>query len=331
MRLPGGQVSVILKDFVGDGHYSLLGCLSSEDRCTAIPLALLNDRCERPLLLKVLDPPDAFPDYSTETKARIAQNELRLQTAGVAFESQKMDLLATEDELLDILGYFDSSMETTTLILDITSFPKRYFCFFVKRLMQSTRWRNVIVTYTGAGGYPSGHLAEDPMTSDYLPGFAASLEHRKTGLVIAAGFESLGIRSIVEHHLQKTQDMRILLSYPPDGDFIRRQWQTVQQIVGKASRFNINNMRIISTWDAEEVYLTLASWHDEAGDLVLAPFGAKPHTLGMALFATHQDCALVYTQPKSYNPAYALGQAATWSYVVKWDGIPCYDRRTYVP
>jgi hypothetical protein len=64
---------------------------------------------------------------------------------------------------------------------------------------------------------------------------------------------------------------------------------------------------------------------DDSGPLALAPFGPKPHTLGMALLAMKYDLAMHYTQPRVYHPDYSRGYGRTWAYVVKWNGRACYD------
>jgi hypothetical protein len=87
-----------------------------------------------------------------------------------------------------------------------------------------------------------------------------------------------------------------------------------------------DNLEVISAWDTEQVYRTLELWEQDTEGLALAPFGPKPHSLGMALFAIRHDSGLYYTQPKSYNPNYSKGQGDSWAYVVKWDGVPCFDR-----
>ncbi|HVM62830.1 MAG TPA: hypothetical protein VMV72_18360 [Verrucomicrobiae bacterium] len=79
-------------------------------------------------------------------------------------------------------------------------------------------------------------------------------------------------------------------------------------------------------WDTEYVFNRLQVWEDNSEGLTLAPFGPKPHTLAMALFAIHRDAGMYYTQPKSYNPNYSSGFGRTWAYVVKWDGVCCYER-----
>jgi hypothetical protein len=87
-----------------------------------------------------------------------------------------------------------------------------------------------------------------------------------------------------------------------------------------------NNIAVIAAWDAELVYQTLARWTSDGTSLSLAPFGPKPHTLGMALFATKHDLSLWYTQPKVYHPDYTRGSGDTRWYAAKWRGIACLDR-----
>ncbi len=98
-------------------------------------------------------------------------------------------------------------------------------------------------------------------------------------------------------------------------------------MLGEADDIIQNNLEVIAVWDTEQVYKTLERWDQNADGVTLAPFGPKPHSLGMALFAIKHDCGLYNTQPKSYNPDYSRGRGEVWAYVVKWDGIPCYERR----
>jgi hypothetical protein len=95
---------------------------------------------------------------------------------------------------------------------------------------------------------------------------------------------------------------------------------------GEAREVDTDNIEVIAAWDAEMVYRTLDRWRIEANGLTLAPFGPKPHTLGMTLFAMKHGCGLYYTQPKSYHPDYSKGIGSSWAYIVKWGGIICYDR-----
>lgn len=328
MRLSSGTLNAISAVFLRE-DFTILGCLSFEERCCSVAEKLFSPNCIGVKLLEVRDPVDAFPDYSAEASRNIEQNRQRLFKNGVNFESSVSELLTTEDKLLDILADYQKKLTTSTIVLDITSLPKRYFCFFIRRMLIKDWFRNVVVTYTrpGPNGYTHEHLAEDPMTCDYIPGYAAPLPPRGDTLVMSVGFESLSIRSLLEVYGDKKKGIKIILSFPPDGDYTKRVWNTLRQVTsGSTLDINRDNLEVIAAWDAEQVYRTLELWEQDTEGLALAPFGPKPHTLGMALFAVKHDSGLYYTQPKSYNPSYSKGIGESWAYVVKWDGIPCFNR-----
>ena len=327
MRLPSGQLADIVTTFIDDGSFLLLGCLSPEQRCCAVPERLYGPRCAKLELFEIVDPADAFPNYSVEAKERIEENRRYLQQLGITFSGDRHNLLATEDELIDLVNRATSGQFVDTVVLDISSLPKRYFCFILKRLLLRGEIRNVIVTITSAGpsGYTVGRLAEDPMTCDHLPGFAPKLPPENAMLVISIGFEPLNLRSLVDIYNDKRIGSKLLVPFPPNGDAIRRTWNTIRQIAPEPQEVR-GNIEVIASWDAEQVYRTLHSWHTDVGTLTLAPFGAKAHSLGMTLFAIKNDVGLFYTQPKSYHPEYSQGKGDSWGYVVKWDGIVCYDR-----
>ncbi len=329
MLLPAARITRIVETFLPGVSFAVLGCLSPEERCVTVPTLLATKDCGQFRLIEVIDPLDAFPDHSGEAKRKIEAHRQRLEQSGVKFGLSQMNLLASEDALIDILALFEEETSVSTAVLDITSLPKRYFCFFLKRMLLSPKWQNVVLTYTGAGigGYPPGHIAEDPMICDHLPGYAARLSPEIGALVITVGFESLGVRSLIETYGEKRRKMKLIMSFPPNGEFARRQWRTLREmLLGDVEAVNLENLRVMPSWDAEDVYLTLERWLEEVGTLSLAPFGAKPHTLGMALFAIKHDCGLFYSQPKSYNPNYSTGQGDSWAYVVKWQGICCFNR-----
>lgn len=333
MRLPWGSLHRIIKLFCNSSKSSLLGCLSPEDRCIAIPIALSSKRFHNICLLEIKDPEDAYPDYSFATIKKIKNNERLLNKGGVVFRKIQTHLLSTEDDLLSILDSFQGYYSSPTIFIDITSLPKRYFCFFIKRMLKDKSIANVIATYTqpALNGYTAEHLAEDPMTCDHLPGFAAPLAPKGNTLVVAVGFESLSIRSLLEVYHDKKKDIKIILSFPSDSPSMRREWDTLRQMtLNEAQDINRDNLEVISLWDAEKVYRTLFRWHRDADGLTLAPFGPKPHSLGMALFAVKHDSGFYYTQPKSYNPNYSKGVGMIWAYVIKWDGVPCYDRKAEI-
>jgi hypothetical protein len=332
MRLPAGSLAQIADTFLRDKDFALLGCLSFEARSCAVPEILWSRSCARIDLLDVIDPFDAFPDYSIEARRKIERNRRRLEKAKINFQSHKVPLLATEDQLLDTFDTLRLA-DASTIVMDITSLPKRYFCFFLKRLLLLEHFQNVVVTYTipAPHGYTHDPLAEDPMSYDHLPGYAAALQPGPRALVVSVGFEALNIRNLLEVYSDKQRDIRFIFSFPPGGGAIRRQWDTLRRMGLDARDIDRENVEIIAAWDAEQVFKTLERWYPGSEALILAPFGVKSHSLGMALFALKHDSGLYYTQPKAYNPDYSRGQGQTMAYVVKWQGMACFNRETRRP
>ncbi len=329
MRLPWGYLDRIHKTFL-DREFALLGCLSFEYRSTEVPVVLSGtNSCLSVHLLQINDPKDGWPNYSGQIQRRIRDNVRRLQTTSTKYHRDELDLLANDGEILSYYQQWEQNIATETVVLDITAFPKRYFCLILKRLILSNKVRQVIVTYTMAGpsGYATGHLSEDPMSCDNLPGFAAPAPPRGDTLVVAVGFEELNIRGLVQTYRNRKRQTKVLMAFPSSLDVMRRQFRTFREMVaGEIDYVNKDNVEIIAAWDAEYVYRVLLQWSRNSNGLTLAPFGPKPHTLGMTLFAVENDSGMYYSQPKSYNPNYSQGSGDTYGYVVKWEGIPCYMR-----
>lgn len=314
----------------------VLGCLSSEDRCCKVPTVChqeLDDHHVKTYLLQVIDPPNAFPDYSVQTANKISEIRERLEADYVRYVMlPTLDLKATEDDLEESLQDFQTKVEELnidTIVFDISAFPKRYFCFLLLRLLESPFPTNLIVTYTQADSYlrEPQHLASDLDPCSNLPGFADPLVRPDRTIVISIGFEQLNLAALIDSFAEDVRRTKILLSFPPDGIFSRRQWAVIRHIMGDS---NISHMtEIVPALDVERVCTRLYNWLDESSGLIFAPFGPKPHTLAFALCAIQHDFGLYYTQPKAYHPDYSSGMGPSWAYVVKWDGYPCYFRNVY--
>jgi hypothetical protein len=332
MRLPGRVLLEADVRPLAIGPVKLVGCLGFEERSIAVPLifwtALRQEASFN--LLELEDPADGVPDYSKEREAKVQSHRSRLQDAGLQWISVASRVMASEDDLLSIFDAIDVRTGQT-VVLDITALPKRYFCFLLRRLAMSEVVENILVTYTEAGdeGYTAQHLAEDVMSPDTFPGFAGSTRSDETELVISVGFEALGLRSLIVSLQREVQrDLRVILPFPAQIETVRRQWNTLREITeNDPKNLRMRNVATVAAWDAELAYETLTGWASEDVILSLAPFGPKPHTLAMALFAIKHDASLWYTQPKAYHYNYTRGIGITWWYAVKWRGIICFDRK----
>ena len=276
--------------------------------------------CDTFFMVEISPPDNAFPDFSETLRLKIKRNRELIARRGTSINVLAADLLIGEDALLDLADAV-ATCGLSSLFLDMSCFPKRFFCFLLKRLLSFKAIRNLIVTYSQAKLYGQGHLAEDPLPCDYLPGFNGAFPVRGSTFVISAGFESLGMSSFLEVYRDGTKDMKVLLAFPPNGEATRRQWSTIRQMTsGRTREIRQHDIEVVATWDAEQVLRVLSRWNADSDGLTLAPFGPKPHTLAMALFAIKHDLALYYSQPRSYNPNYSSGVGSIWGYVAKWDG-----------
>jgi hypothetical protein len=331
MRIISRQLGEKPQLELGDKPFLTIGCLSFEQRCTGVPLRFWSRYGDRTglNLLALRDPSDGIPDYSKEREKKVEENRKRLEAAGVRWASVGGELMASEDELLSQLNGM-LARAPDTVVLDITALPKRYFCFYLRRLMLSPHVGNLIVTYTGAGteGYTHEHLAEDVMSAATVPGFAGRFSGKEDYLVIAIGFEALGLRPLIlSLYRERNVNLRILLPFPAPIETVRRQWNTLRAIMeDDPANLVMTNVAIAAAWDAELVYHHLVRWSDQGEVLTFAPYGPKPHTLAMALFAMKNDSSLWYTQPKVYHPDYSLGTGETRWYLLKWEGVRCFDR-----
>ena len=329
MRMPWGDLDSIAGSFLTGREFGLVGCLSFEERCRRVPERLHSAGHGRIHLVNVQDPEDAFPDRSSLLRERTLENEKRLVRAGVGFQRHDAALLSSEDSLLDLEQACSEAAASRNLVLDVTSMPKRFFCFLLRRFMASVHVDSLVATYTTPGpmGYSTGHLAEDPMSCEHLPGFPCPLPPEGRTLVVSVGYESLSLRSLIGIHKYQRSITKLIIPFPPDGLSSRRAWGTLLRLADtKADEVNYKNIEVVPAWDAEQVFEVLQRWEPDAGGLTLAPFGPKPHSIAMALFAMSTRAGMLYTQPKSYNPDYCRGIGRTWAYVLKWQGIPCHAR-----
>ena len=336
MILPSGNED-LLDEFISDKPTCLVGCLSFEERSINVPL-IYGRKAPIGLqrLLRIDDPQDAFPNYASDIEKKCDSHRKQLREAAIDVRKAEigLNLLSTEDDLLDVLYDVRRLVEGTgSLILDITSLPKRVFCILLKGMLRGKWCENLLVTYTtpGKAGYTKEHLATDALPCDHLPGMGGKVPLGQGTLVVALGFEELNIRSIMEEYNGRN-DTKFIMSYPTIPEVERRQWAMLRQLLPAKHPINLaQNLKPIAGWDAEQVYITLKKWRLQNPEIVMAPFGVKTHTLGMALFAIEHDLGLFYTQPKSYNPSYTQGSGKVLSYLTKWRGLAAYERQLVLP
>lgn len=216
-----------------------------------------------------------------------------------------------------------------SIILDITSFPKRFFFPILRSFTLDTTVKNLILTYTSPSSYaPEGEsLYEDIEPWRTLPGFPESPTDKPTW-VVSVGFlvESLhGYANDNQH-----EGMKVLIPFPAPLATLRRTWKAVVELEkdSQPNRFEKFRVDALDMSAAFERIRSLAGRPEKA--LAFAPFGPKPTAAAMCLYAIQKRSSVHYAQPTVYHPEYSCGirnasaSEAVVAYWIKHDGVNLY-------
>ena len=243
-----------------------------------------------------------------------------------------------EHELLEPFGSIQSAIDEfldncvgENLMFDISSMPKKLFFFVVKRAMQrQSQFNNIVAIYSEPERYSSEPLAENPQQWSTLPGFDGPRrlpERQGRKIVIAMGFEPLGLPDLVVQGEFAGVETYLLFPFPTPPHRIRKNWEFARNLFPEPTAFL--KFQHVDGWNVPDVFDLLSTiGAGGQAQLTLAPYGPKPISLAMALYAGSHDTepnatAVYYTQPTAYNPWYSTGvrtiggQAGIYCYAIK--------------
>lgn len=308
--------------------WSLIGCFGTECRSLAVLQQLVEKRIlVEALLYRVNDKPSR---YNELTKQRIEERHTELKQLGVSSDIvQQHDITETHDEILQPLETFIDSGQSN-LILDVTSFPKRFFFPMLKRLLDYPKVENIMVTYTKPKSYTPGKLAENFDDWAHLPMFTGlySQEQAKI-LIVNVGFAPLGLKRELGQG-EPGLPIKLLFPFPAPMRSVYRAWGFVQNLQ-KGRSYDSFDLYRTDAKDLSGAFNRLVSLTD-GGKLraELAPFGPKPISVAMCIFAVLTESEVFYTQPTVYHPDYSTGVSQvngvpeTYAYWIRLNGRDLY-------
>jgi hypothetical protein len=313
-------------------EWLVLGCVSTEDRCNGVLSHFpFNNGLAAAHFLEIEDEPS---QYSAECRRLrdLQRDKFNNQTGNLG--AVTMFPLMASPRL--IKPFLDSALgiEGKNVVLDISSLPKRFFFPMLRLLSMSNEVENVVVTYTVPEKYADGHLAFEPQAWSYLPMFQreqAPPTLTNVRVIVSAGFLPFQLPELVEHDFENSQ-ITLLVPFPPGPPQYQRNWKFIHEIFGHM--WQGTEKRLIRRADATDVsgcfdhISSIAK--EEPKAVLLAPFGPKPHSLAMCLYAMKYGCDVFHSQPKYYNPQYSTGikesngKALTHAYVIRLAGRDLY-------
>jgi hypothetical protein len=312
--------------------WALYGCIATEERWAAV-LELLRERdllgSARMLEIGV---PAGHPQQTLIAELKRKQEE-RARTLLEPHAIERHDLLEPYGQIVESARQFSGTAKN--VMLDITALPKRFFFPIMKRLLLERGIENLVVTYSVAESYASEALHEDSLPPAFLPLFNADGDESEQAfelLLVGLGFDAPGLMQILE--MGDVRHVEVMLPYPAAPPFGRRNWEFLRHIWPSIDR---HHCRLVETSaiDVPSCYAAICGATASARKrAILAPYGPKPLSLAMCLYAQgigRATSAVMYTQPKYYHPQYSSGVAkdgagdVIYAYPVRLAGRDLYQ------
>jgi hypothetical protein len=302
-------------------QWSFLGCLGPEDRSVASLIALSTLRLianEEALLLQIND---AVPEDSKAEELFCRANYARCQSAGIKPHRSTHGILDPRSEWL---ACFDT-VKSGNVIMDISSMPKRFFFPLLKRIYLDTAVHNLFICYTSPKSYAPGHLNGNPEDWDVIPTFGTDdpeiQKEANKRLVVNIGFMPEGLTD----HLDPVSTSHLIVPFPAPSRTVRRSWEAVRRLVGDPNQTVNHKVHRVGPQDMPEAFEKLLSLSANGQvPIALAPFGPKPISAAMCLYAAQSGMPVYYSQPKTYSVSYSAGVGTIFGYWVKIDGRSFY-------
>jgi hypothetical protein len=334
---PWGNIDWIF-DRLQNKEWAFLGCLSGEDRCLTA-FKQLKTKLISANFVKIFDEDPISADDEKLVLNKRAKEAIDLGAALSCVTDA--ELLASADK---IERWFDNAAsQTDSIVIDITSLPKRWFFLMLRLALTEGSLKNVVVTYSLGEEYAST-ISFNPEMPRALPGFAPMSDRSYCDVAfIGVGYHATTILELFD--IEKPRDIKMLFPFPPGPPGIRKNWSFVRRIEGVLKpNYNelvqdegkINHVHVAAV-DASLNFNAMMRITD-GGRLtsLMAPYGPKPVSLAMCLFSiaaersTQPEVPVYYSQPTRYSINYTTGvpirngRDMSYAYPIRLNGRDLY-------
>ena len=273
---PWGHIDWLLS-FYGQKTWNLICSSSFEKRSTTLPLYIgKKDIISCATIIRIDDPPNKDSDQITELTNK---SESTITNQLKEHKLVKRELMEAPTVWSDLLTEVCS--KRISVILDVTTLPKRVALFLLRLLIENKNVADLIVCYTTAGGYTEKDLASDMKPPSALPGFSKIQSDSDDNIVIiSVGYSTFNLGGLLEQ--ERSTDVHFLLPFPPASPSFRRNWRFLEKLVADAESPN-HVIKRIHAYDMFQVYDWLVGHIWENRSITMLPLGPKPHSIAMAL------------------------------------------------
>jgi hypothetical protein len=305
--------------------WSVIGCFNTEHRCLAAWSTFVGrSRVGRSLFIEVADPPSRF----SSLKAKILKERAAtLRAIGSPSDGVlKWDLFVQHSLIVDMVEQFTEASESS-VILDISTFPKKFFFPIVKVLLRSSKVRTLLVTYTVPQRYYEGAFSEDPKPLAPLPLFGPETfpERPIDVAFVGVGFVPLGIIEMFQPSGHQAA-VRLFFPFPVGPMEFERNWEFIRYLEKSLPETAKDPVRVPPHHVSDVFEHICSETANGRRAAIFAPFGPKPISLAMCLYANLTGSPAYYTQPTVYHPEYSKGVRVvngvqeTYAYCLRLDG-----------
>jgi hypothetical protein len=312
---PWGELSWLMER-LGGRKWAFIGCISHEERCLAALTALQGSDVS-PTLIRIFDEDPV--DEAEEQRSLSTQTEAAVRTGIPLGHIVDAQLLATIDSIESIVTKAVNGK--TAAIVDITSFPKRWFFVIARLLKESLVLEDVIYTYSLGTKYAT-ILSSNPEIVRTIPTFT-SIDRRSSCDVamVGIGYHSQSVLNLFD--IERPKSVTMLFPFPPGPPGIARNWRFVERLelsirsdisAGESIDLNGVGHLHLGALDLPQSFNAMRQITDEGTRTSLvAPYGPKPVSLAMCLFALAAESAgrpevpAYYSQPTRYALDYTTG------------------------
>lgn len=322
---PWGSVDWVLS-LSSPKQWRFIGAIGTEDRSLCSWEQMRGKGVLAGELFAEIHDVDSDKYRSRNQAAFLARRGEFLLKGGQLSTIRRIDLMAEWFRIQEFSQ--EAEAAGASLILDISSLPKRFFFPILRTLVASARVRNLLATYTSPASYADdAPLYEDIEPWKAMTGFGGSRNNPELWIV-SVGFLVESLKQYVGDNSR--EKMKLLIPFPAPLSALRRTWQSIASLEQGLSDDRFEKYRV-DTLDMSAAFDRIRSLAGhQPKTLAFAPFGPKPTSAAMCLYAIQQDSSIHYPQPTIYHPNYSMGirrddpATAVSAYWIKHEGESLY-------